>query len=188
MTSNNATSFSPQIVRVPASPLSPEAHEAHGTYPQCNIESTTNNNDTNDTNNNNNNSELSDIDLDSDFEYEYEDVDDHTSRDKFQPDLSWASAAEDASNSVQYVKEKFPGENIPYLPSPFRQEPIKVEVDDKVVVLDEVSEHAVRVKLVRTGEVGIVPMWNVEGPFERLARQNMLWNEIVSGLSELSFV
>ncbi|KAI0089267.1 hypothetical protein BDY19DRAFT_993483 [Irpex rosettiformis] len=161
----SASPSTPQIVRVPPSPL-PEAHAQSNEISNDHHTTT------------NTNSELSDIDVDSDFEYD--DEDDPAAHDKFQPELSWTSAAEDVANGIQYVKERFPGDNIPYLPTPFRQEPIKVEVNDKVVVLDEVSEHAVRVRLVRTGEVGIVPMWNVEGPFEKLARQNMLWNEIAT--------
>lgn len=169
MTSTQTASFAPQIVRISAS-TPREAHEAHESQNNANLA---------------NNSELSDVDGDSDFDYDGSDDDRSPparhGHIRVPPQLSWATAAEDASNGIQYIKERFPGDNIPYLPTPFRQEPIKVEPDDKVVVLDEVTEHAVRVRLVKTGEVGIIPNWTVEDPLEKLARQNMLWNEIVSG-------
>ena len=52
--------------------------------------------------------------------------------------------------------------------------------DERVVLLDEVSEFAVRVRVCRTGEVGLLPAWNVEGALERLARLNMVLDEQVS--------
>jgi hypothetical protein len=94
--------------------------------------------------------------------------------------LSWATAAADALEGIHYVRERFPNDNVPFLPRPFRLEPLTVEPDDRVLPLDEVSEHAIRVRLLRTNQVGIIPAWNVEGPLEKLARQNMELNEIVS--------
>jgi hypothetical protein len=94
--------------------------------------------------------------------------------------LSWSTAAQDAAEGVHYVRERFPGENVTYLSQPFRQAPIQVEVDDKVLVLDEISEYAIRVRLLRNGSEGIMPSWDVEDPLERLARMNMEFNEIVS--------
>lgn len=61
----------------------------------------------------------------------------------------------------------------------FAREPVQVEEGERVVVLDEVSEFAVRVRVLRTGAVGVVPAWNVEGALERLARLNMMFNEVV---------
>lgn len=94
--------------------------------------------------------------------------------------LSWATAANDALEGIHYVRERFPNDNTSYLPAPFRNEPLEVEEGDKVVILDEVSEFIIRVRLLRTDTVGVVPTWNVEGALERLARQNMELNEIVS--------
>ena len=95
---------------------------------------------------------------------------------------SWRTAAKESAEGVHYVRERFPGENVTYLSHPFRLEPILVLPNDKVVVLDEISEYAVRVRLLRDGGVGIIPSWNVEDPLERLARLNMEFNEIVSNL------
>ena len=93
--------------------------------------------------------------------------------------MSWRTAAQEAAEGVHYVRERFPGEGTTYLSMPFRREPIQVEMNDRVLVLDELSEYAVRVRLLRTGEVGIVPSWDIEDPLERLARLNMEFNEIV---------
>jgi len=46
-----------------------------------------------------------------------------------------------------------------------------------VIVLDEITEHALRVRVVETGEVGLLPAWDIEGALERLARLNMEFNE-----------
>ena len=95
-------------------------------------------------------------------------------------ELSWATAARESAEGIHYVREKFPNENLTYLSQPFRREPITVEADDRVVALEELSEYAVRVRLLRDGSVGIVPSWNIEDALERLARLNMEFNEIVS--------
>jgi len=101
------------------------------------------------------------------------------------PLLTWAAAAQDALEGIQYVREKFPNDNTTFLPGPFRREPLSIEQGDKVVILDEVSEHAIRVKLLRTDAIGVIPAWNVEDPLERLARQNMELNEIVTCPAEV---
>lgn len=51
-----------------------------------------------------------------------------------------------------------------------------------MIVLDEITEHALRVRVVETGEVGLLPAWDIEGALERLARLNMEFNEAVSFL------
>ncbi|KAI0340868.1 hypothetical protein BDW22DRAFT_1397879 [Trametopsis cervina] len=119
----------------------------------------------------------------SDSEFDYHDA--SSSLPPLRPVLSWPNAASDAHEGIHYVREKFPHDDIPFLPSPYRKEPLTVEADDKVVILDEVSEHAIRVRLLRTDAVGIIPLWNVEGPLERLARQNMELNEVVTSPREL---
>lgn len=95
------------------------------------------------------------------------------------PHLSWTEAARDAADGVHYVREAFPSENMTYLSTPFRREPIAVAPHDRVLVLEELSEHALRVRRLADGAVGVVPAWNVEEALERLARLNMEFNEIV---------
>lgn len=97
-------------------------------------------------------------------------------------ELSWVTAAKDSAEGIHYVREKFPNENLTYLSQPFRREPITVDAGDKVAVLEELSEYAVRVRSLRDGAVGVVPSWNIEDALERLARLNMEFNEIVSRL------
>lgn len=99
------------------------------------------------------------------------------------PLISWATAAQEALDGVHYVRDKFPSDDGAYLSAVFRREPLKVEKDDKVLILDEVTEFAIRVRVLRTDTVGVVPMWNVEGALERLARVNMELNGIVSVIS-----
>lgn len=95
-------------------------------------------------------------------------------------ELSWATAARDSAEGVHYVRENFPSEHSTYLSQPFRKEPIMVAAGDRVAVLEELSEYAVRVRSLRDGQVGVVPSWNIEDALERLARLNMGLNEIVT--------
>lgn len=101
--------------------------------------------------------------------------------------MSWRDAAAEAAEGVHYVKERFPSEHVTYLSPPFRKEPIQVEVNDKVILLDEVSDFAVRVRRVADGTVGVVPAWDIEDPLERLARMNMELNEIVTSPTSPGF-
>jgi len=101
--------------------------------------------------------------------------------------MSWREAAAEAAEGVHYVKERFPSEHVSYLSPPFRKEPIQVEANDKVVLLDEVSDFAVRVRKLGDGRVGVVPAWDIEDPLERLARLNMEFNEIVTSPSSPGF-
>ena len=94
--------------------------------------------------------------------------------------MSWRTAAQESVEGVHYVKERFPSEHVSYLSPPFRKEPIQVEANERVVLLDEVSEYIVRVRKLNDGRVGVVPVWDIEDPLERLARMNMEFNEIVS--------
>ena len=66
------------------------------------------------------------------------------------------------------------------LPTPAAVQPIQVEPNERVAILDEVSDFAVRVRKLDDGAIGIVPAWDIEDPLERLARKNMEFNEIVS--------
>ncbi|EKM51805.1 uncharacterized protein PHACADRAFT_262147 [Phanerochaete carnosa HHB-10118-sp] len=101
--------------------------------------------------------------------------------------MSWRTAATEAAEGIHYVKERFPSEHVSYLSPPFRMEPIQVEANEKVVLLDEVSDFAVRVRKVDDGTVGVVPVWDIEDPLERLARMNMELNEIVTSPSSPAF-
>ena len=91
----------------------------------------------------------------------------------------WHIAADENKDGVHYTRERFPSEAISYLAPPFAREPVQVEENDRVLILDEVSEFALRVRVLRTGAVGVIPAWNVEGALERLARLNMIFNEVV---------
>lgn len=95
-------------------------------------------------------------------------------------ELTWETAAKDSAEGVHYVREGFPSESSTYLAAPFRKEPIAVAAGDRVAVLEELSEYAVRVRSLRDGAVGVVPTWNIEDALERLARLNMELNEIVT--------
>lgn len=103
----------------------------------------------------------------------------HPSPEGLSSELSWATAARDSAEGVHYVRENFPSEHSTYLSQPFRREPIAVTVGERVAVLEELSEYAVRVRSLRDGRVGVVPSWNIEDALERLARLNMELNEIV---------
>ncbi|GJE98488.1 hypothetical protein PsYK624_147200 [Phanerochaete sordida] len=101
--------------------------------------------------------------------------------------MSWRDAAAEAAEGIHYVKERFPSEHVSYLSPPFRKEPIQVEPNEKVVLLDEVSDFAVRVRKLDDGTVGVVPAWDIEDPLERLARLNMELNEIVTSPTSPGF-
>lgn len=100
--------------------------------------------------------------------------------------MSWRTAAQESAEGVHYVKERFPSEQVSYLSPPFKKEPIQVEANERVVLLDEVSDFAVRVRKLGDGTVGVVPAWDIEDSLERLARMNMEFNEIVSRRIQLS--
>ena len=91
-----------------------------------------------------------------------------------------------AAEGIHYVTEQYPAENSTMSPT-FQKEPVSLEKDDRVLLLDEVQISpymtAMRVKSEKTGQTGLVPGWVVEGALERLARMNMAFNEAVSQLS-----
>ncbi|KAI0770502.1 hypothetical protein C8Q74DRAFT_1186560, partial [Fomes fomentarius] len=91
------------------------------------------------------------------------------------PPLTWRTAFQDAKAGIYYTKDSFPSST--FLPPPFSREPVKVEPAERVEVLDEVDDYAVRVRVLRTGAVGLIPMWNTEGALERLTRINTAFNE-----------
>ncbi|KZT11915.1 uncharacterized protein LAESUDRAFT_719857 [Laetiporus sulphureus 93-53] len=101
------------------------------------------------------------------------------------PTLTWETAAADAAAGVHYVMETFPVPGSMVGP-PFRNEPIQVNTGARVVVLDEVGDHALRVRALDTDNVGLLPRWNVEGALERLARLNMEFNEAATCPAERS--
>ena len=59
------------------------------------------------------------------------------------------------------------------------REPVAVDAAERVELLAEVDEYAVRVRVLRTGAVGLIPAWNTEGALERLTRMNTAFNEAV---------
>ncbi|KAI0755156.1 hypothetical protein C8Q80DRAFT_415526 [Daedaleopsis nitida] len=91
------------------------------------------------------------------------------------PPLTWRTAFQDAKAGIHYTKDAFPTST--FLPPPFSREPVQVEAGDRVEILDEIDDYAVRVHVLRTGVVGLIPLWNTEGALERLTRINTAFNE-----------
>ncbi|CCM03562.1 uncharacterized protein FIBRA_05698 [Fibroporia radiculosa] len=93
------------------------------------------------------------------------------------PVLTWSTAAYEAAAGIHYVLEPFPPVGSTVIGPPYRNEPLRVDADAQILVLEEVGEHALRVRVVETGEIGLLPAWDIEGALERLARLNMEFNE-----------
>ncbi|KAI0333773.1 hypothetical protein GY45DRAFT_236905 [Cubamyces sp. BRFM 1775] len=93
------------------------------------------------------------------------------------PPLTWRTAAQDAKAGIHYTKDEFPSSSSSFLPPPFSREPVQVKAGDRVELLEEVDEYAVRVRVLRTGKVGLIPAWNTEGALDRLTRINTAFNE-----------
>ncbi|EIW59701.1 uncharacterized protein TRAVEDRAFT_28743 [Trametes versicolor FP-101664 SS1] len=91
------------------------------------------------------------------------------------PPLTWRTAAQDAKAGIYYTKDEFPSSS--FLPPPFSREPVQVHGGERVEVLQEVDEYAVRVRVLRTGMTGLIPAWNTEGALDRLTRINTAFNE-----------
>ncbi|KAI0953290.1 hypothetical protein AcW1_007545 [Taiwanofungus camphoratus] len=103
------------------------------------------------------------------------------------PPASWASIASEAAAGIHYVREAFPSPDAACVPPPFSREPLKVDVGARVVLLEEVGDHALRVRDEGSGAVGLIPVWNVEGALERLARLNMEFNEAATCPTERKY-
>jgi len=80
--------------------------------------------------------------------------------------------------------DKFPSD-MAYIADPFKKEPLEVESGERVELLEELPNFVMRVRVVRKGIVGLLPAWNLEDPFERLARLNMEFNEAVTCPAEV---
>lgn len=93
------------------------------------------------------------------------------------PPLTWRTAAQDAKAGIYYTKDEFPSSS--FLPPPFSREPVQVHGGERVELLQEVDEYAVRVRVLRTGMTGLIPAWNTEGALDRLTRINTAFNEAV---------
>ncbi|KAI0769047.1 hypothetical protein BD413DRAFT_614080 [Trametes elegans] len=91
------------------------------------------------------------------------------------PPLTWRTAAQDARAGIYYTKDDFPSSS--FLPPPFSREPVQVQAGERVELLVEVDEWSVRVRVLRTGKVGLIPAWNTEGALDRLTRLNTAFNE-----------
>jgi len=96
------------------------------------------------------------------------------------PPFTWPVAAAEACDGVHYILERFPAEGMVCMSPLFKREPITVDAGQRVRILEELNDYAMRVRVVATGETGLVPSWNVEGALERLARLNMQFNEAVT--------
>ena len=93
------------------------------------------------------------------------------------PPLTWRTAFQDAKAGIYYTKDSFPSSS--FLPPPFSREPVTVEAGERSEVVGEFDEYAVRVRVLRTGDVGLITLWNTEGALERLTRINTAFNEAV---------
>ncbi|KAH8104700.1 hypothetical protein BXZ70DRAFT_922048 [Cristinia sonorae] len=93
------------------------------------------------------------------------------------PPLDFASAQRDADNGILYISDTYPTDSLAYVPDQFKNEPVHVLSGDRIELVEELPGYAMRIKVLRTGKVGLMPSWNVEDPFERLARLNMEYNE-----------
>ncbi|KAI0632032.1 hypothetical protein C8Q77DRAFT_1074137 [Trametes polyzona] len=91
------------------------------------------------------------------------------------PPLTWRTAAQDAKAGIYYTKDEFPTSS--FLPPPFSREPVQVQAGERVQLLEEIDDYAVRVRVLRTGKTGLIPAWNTEGALERLTRINTAFNE-----------
>ena len=93
------------------------------------------------------------------------------------PPPTWHNAAQDAMAGIYYTKDAFPSSS--FLPPPFSREPVTVEAGERIELLEEYDDYAVRVRVLRTDVVGLIPAWNTEGALERLTRVNTAFNEAV---------
>lgn len=91
------------------------------------------------------------------------------------PPPTWHNAAQDAMAGIYYTKDAFPSSS--FLPPPFSREPVTVEAGERIELLEEYDDYAVRVRVLRTDVVGLIPAWNTEGALERLTRVNTAFNE-----------
>ena len=98
----------------------------------------------------------------------------------------WRTAVAEAAAGIYYTFQEYPTPGAVLAP-PFRDAPLAVGPDTRVVLLDEdagpdteAGRYHVRVRVLATGETGLLPSWNVEDVFERLARLNTDFNEAVS--------
>lgn len=109
----------------------------------------------------------------------------HTASEADRTAFTFVIAAAEAKEGIHYTLEQYPMEGQTYFAAPFSKEPIKVVDNERVVILEEVNDYAVRVRKVSTGEVGVIPTWNTEGALERLARLNMIFNEAATCPAEI---
>jgi len=79
---------------------------------------------------------------------------------------------------VSYARESYSASSISHLlPSHFKEHHfVNVFEGDALIVLEELTEFLWIVRVCRTQMAGIIPAWNVEGEFERIARINMGFN------------
>lgn len=104
------------------------------------------------------------------------------------PTSPFLLALHDEAQNVQYVLEAFPSTGQPSIAPPFSREPLVVRAGERVRVLEDVGEFAVRVEVCETGQRGLVPPWDLERPLERLARVNKEWNEAKTCPAESAYL
>jgi len=79
---------------------------------------------------------------------------------------------------LSYARDPYSPSSISHLlPSHLKEDQfVTVEEGDALVVLQELTDYLWIVRVCRTESIGIIPAWNVEGEFERIARINMELN------------
>ena len=68
------------------------------------------------------------------------------------------NAAQDAMVGIYYTKDSFPSSS--FLPPPFSREPVTVEAGDRVELLEEIDEYAVRVRVL--DKMKSIKRWNLK--------------------------
>ncbi|OCH92847.1 hypothetical protein OBBRIDRAFT_833126 [Obba rivulosa] len=96
------------------------------------------------------------------------------------PLLTWSVAAAEARDGIHYTLERWPSQGSVCMSPLFNREPIAVEAGQRIRILADMNDYAIRVRILDTGNTGLIPSWNVEGALERLARLNMAFNEAVT--------
>jgi len=90
----------------------------------------------------------------------------------------WAIAERETLEGIHYAMWKYPQEDS-IRPTTFAREPVDLEEGDRMFILDRLEEKkACRVRVLRTGAVGLIPQYLVEAPLDRLTRINTDLNEI----------
>lgn len=99
--------------------------------------------------------------------------------DQLEEPLTLERAIQETEQSIFYTNGPFPRPGVSYADQRyFTPETLVIEEGVKLQILEDM-DPVVRVRILHTGECGVVPEHLCETPMERLARLNTLENEIV---------